>query len=181
MGKWAWQYTTTGLDNSIELRTEKIYQAVTEIWVPQVWQPTARPDRDDNTPPARVKTALLWSIYIIEIRYRSLKTIHRSGVAVLHCPGCVWTLNPRCLESYTSTRLWLLPIAGVAKNLGSSDQLSSLAGGEACNWRCLTMNQTTVHETQLADMAPATPIHGNGLQLSPCGICSSKTPFIIFS
>ena len=109
------------------------------------------------------------------------KTIHRSGVAVLHCPGCVWTLNPRCLESYTSTRLWLLPITGVAKNLGSSDQLSSLAGGEACNWRCLTMNQTTVHETQLADMAPATPIHGNGLQLSPCGICSSKTPFIIFS
>ena len=61
MGKWAWQCTTTGLDNSIELRTEKIHQAVTEIWVPQVWQPPARPpvcpparpDRDDNTPPAR--------------------------------------------------------------------------------------------------------------------------------
>ena len=43
MGKWAWQCTTTGLDNSIELRTEKIHQAVTEIWVPQVWQPPARP------------------------------------------------------------------------------------------------------------------------------------------
>ena len=57
MGVWAWQCTTTGLDNSIELRTEKIHQAVTEIWVPQVWQPPAqppaRPDRDDNTPPAR--------------------------------------------------------------------------------------------------------------------------------
>ena len=42
MGKWAWQCTTTGLDNSIDLRTEKIHQAVTEIWVPQVWQPPAR-------------------------------------------------------------------------------------------------------------------------------------------
>ena len=57
MGKWPWQYTTRGLDNSTELRIEKIRQAVTEIWVPQVWQPPAqppaRPDRDDNTPPAR--------------------------------------------------------------------------------------------------------------------------------
>ena len=32
---------------------EKICQAVTEIWVPQVWQPPDRPNRDDNTPPAR--------------------------------------------------------------------------------------------------------------------------------
>ena len=53
MGNWPWQCTTTGLDNSTELRTVKIHQAVTEIWVPQVWQPPARPDRDDNTPPAR--------------------------------------------------------------------------------------------------------------------------------
>ena len=43
MGKLPWQCTTTGLDNSIELRMEKIRQAVTEIWVPQVWQPPARP------------------------------------------------------------------------------------------------------------------------------------------
>ena len=35
--------TTTGLDNSIELWTEKIRQAVTEIWLLQVWQPPARP------------------------------------------------------------------------------------------------------------------------------------------
>ena len=42
MGKWSWQCTATGLDNSIELRTAKICQAVTEIWVPQVWQPPAR-------------------------------------------------------------------------------------------------------------------------------------------
>ena len=34
-------------------RMEKIHQAVTKIWVPQVWQPPARPNRDDNTPPAR--------------------------------------------------------------------------------------------------------------------------------
>ena len=39
MGKWPWQCTTTGLDNSTELRTVKIHQAVTEIWVSQVWQP----------------------------------------------------------------------------------------------------------------------------------------------
>ena len=43
MGKWPWQCTTTGLDNSTALWTEKIHQAVTEIWVPQVWQPPARP------------------------------------------------------------------------------------------------------------------------------------------
>ena len=31
--------TTTGLDNSTELRTQQIRWPVTEIWVPQVWQP----------------------------------------------------------------------------------------------------------------------------------------------
>ena len=51
MGKWPWQCTTTGLDNSSELRMEKIRQAVTEIWVPQVWQPPARP-------PARTVTTI---------------------------------------------------------------------------------------------------------------------------
>ena len=43
MGKWPWRCTTTGLDNSTELRMEKIHQAVTEIWVPKVWQPPAHP------------------------------------------------------------------------------------------------------------------------------------------
>ena len=43
MGKWLWQCTTRGLDNSTELRMEKTRQAVTEIWVPQVWQLPARP------------------------------------------------------------------------------------------------------------------------------------------
>ena len=43
MGKWPWQCTTRGLDNSTKLRMEKIRQAVTDIWVPQVWQPPARP------------------------------------------------------------------------------------------------------------------------------------------
>ena len=51
MGKWPWQCTTTGLDNSTELRMEKIHQEVTEIWVPQVWQPPARP-------PARTVTTI---------------------------------------------------------------------------------------------------------------------------
>ena len=40
MGKWPWQCTTTGLDNSTELQMVKIHPAITEIWVPQVWQPT---------------------------------------------------------------------------------------------------------------------------------------------
>ena len=35
--------TPTGPDNSTELRMEKIRQAVTEIWVLQVWQPPAHP------------------------------------------------------------------------------------------------------------------------------------------
>ena len=35
MGKWTWQCTTTGLDNSIELRMVQIHPAVSEIWVPQ--------------------------------------------------------------------------------------------------------------------------------------------------
>ena len=43
MGIWPWQCTPTGLDDSTELRMEKIRQAVTEIWVPQVWQPPAQP------------------------------------------------------------------------------------------------------------------------------------------
>ena len=55
MGKWPWRCTTTGLDNSIELRMEKIHQAVTEIWVPQVWQPPARPPAH---PPARTVTTI---------------------------------------------------------------------------------------------------------------------------
>ena len=55
MGKWPWQCTTTGLDNSTELRMEKIHQEVTEIWVPQVWQPPARPP---THPPARTVTTI---------------------------------------------------------------------------------------------------------------------------
>ena len=52
MGIWPWQCTPTGLDNSTELRMEKIHQAVTEIWVPQVWQPPARlPARTVTTIP----------------------------------------------------------------------------------------------------------------------------------
>ena len=77
----------------------------------------------------------------------------------------------------------LLPIPGVVNNLGSSSQLRSFAGGEACNWCGLTMNQTTLQATRLADMAPATPIHGPGLQLSPCGSrhsrCMHKPQFYV--
>ena len=55
MGIWPWQCTPTGLDNSTELWMEKIHQAVTEIWVPQVWQPPARPA---GRPPARTVTTI---------------------------------------------------------------------------------------------------------------------------
>ena len=48
---WKWQCTTTGLDNSTELRMEKIREAVTEIWVPQFWQLPTRP-------PARIVTTI---------------------------------------------------------------------------------------------------------------------------
>ena len=43
MGKWPWQCTPTGLDNSTELRTERIHEVVTEIWGSQVWQLLAWP------------------------------------------------------------------------------------------------------------------------------------------
>ena len=33
--KWPWCYTTTGLDNSIELRMVEIHPAISKIWVPQ--------------------------------------------------------------------------------------------------------------------------------------------------
>ena len=43
MDKWLWQCTTTGLDNFTENWMEKICQAVSEIWVLQVWQPPSLP------------------------------------------------------------------------------------------------------------------------------------------
>ena len=60
MGKWPWQCATTGLDNPTELRMEKIHQAVRDMGSaslaaarPNAQRPPARPDGDDNTPPAR--------------------------------------------------------------------------------------------------------------------------------
>ena len=50
MGKWQWQCTATGLDNSTKLRMEKIRQAVTEIWFPQVWQSPVRPTNNTLQP-----------------------------------------------------------------------------------------------------------------------------------
>ena len=53
--------------------------------------------------------------------------------------------------------------------LAPGSQLASPLQILACNWRCFTVNWTTLHTTGLADMAPATPSHGPGLQLSHCG------------
>ena len=55
------------------------------------------------------------------------------------------------------------------QSLAPGSQLASPLQILACNWRCFTVNWTTLHTTGLADMAPATPSHGPGLQLSPCG------------
>ena len=54
--------------------------------------------------------------------------------------------------------------------LAPGSQLASPLQILTCNWRCFTVNWTTLHTTGLADMAPATPSHGPGLQLSPCDI-----------
>ena len=66
LGPWASPYRANGqmtmtvhnyvgLDNSTELLFEKICHAVTEIWVPQVWQPPARPGA---RPAARTVTTI---------------------------------------------------------------------------------------------------------------------------
>ena len=53
--------------------------------------------------------------------------------------------------------------------LAPGSQLASPLQILTYNWRCFTVNWTTLHTSGLADMAPATPSHGSGLQLSPCG------------
>ena len=58
--------------------------------------------------------------------------------------------------------------------LAPGSQLASPLQILACNWRCFTVNWTTLHKTGLADMAPATPSHGPGLQLSPCENVNKK-------
>ena len=72
MGKWPWQCTTTGLDNSTELWMENICQGVTEIWVPQVWQ--LSPDR----PPVRTVTTIPLQPWGVKITNYGLQT---------HLPG----------------------------------------------------------------------------------------------
>ena len=62
MGKWPWQCTTTGLDNSTELRMEKIRQAVTDICVPQVWQPPAHPPARNVTTMPLLSSPKGWEV-----------------------------------------------------------------------------------------------------------------------
>ena len=87
MAKWPWQCTTTGLDNSTELRIEKIRQAVTEIWVPQVWQPPAQPPnrppvQPPTRPPARTVTTIL-----LQPRGLRGKNVHRPVLYTGPDPG----------------------------------------------------------------------------------------------
>ena len=97
MGKWPWRCTTTGLDNSTELRMEKIHQAVTEIWVPQVWQPPARTVTTIPLQPGGLRGKKVWQtdilqktqMYCDENRWRFfclLRIIQESGVYQLGVP-----------------------------------------------------------------------------------------------
>ena len=114
---------------------------------------------------------------------------HNACVAIFFCSSNARLATevsvPSSFSSFDAFFSFLHPTSSVhfsSTDAGSSSQLSSFAGGEACNWRCLTMNQTTLHATRLADIAPATPSHGPGLQLSPCGNSTSvHNRFIIFT
>ena len=98
MGKWPWQCTTTGLDNSTELRMEKIHQAVTEIWVPQIWQPPARPPEPWRQYPSNPEG---WGVKI-QIRDFALLTKIFSlwpGTSGIFSSFCI--ISDRCLSNIT--------------------------------------------------------------------------------
>ena len=91
MAKWPWQCTTTGLEYYTELETVKIRQSVTEIWIPQDWQPPARPDRDDNIPPARIAEG--WNIFWF--KYHQTLFLRIQLPICQNWSGKVLTLNRR--------------------------------------------------------------------------------------
>ena len=65
MGKWPCQCTTTGLDNSTELRTEKIRQAVTEIYGFR---------KSGSRPPGRLRGKTLFLFFsIVNSRHKDSK------------------------------------------------------------------------------------------------------------
>ena len=111
MGKWPWQCTTRGLDNSTELQIEKICQAVTEIWVPQVWQPPAQPPG-------------LWRQYSSSQEGWGVKTWssspdRRARVRTRSCHG------PDCWgpEVCLISKIWRLEYNGMAQNISCHAKL----------------------------------------------------------
>ena len=98
MGIWPWQCTPTGLDNSTELWMEKIHQAVTDIWVPQVWQPPAQP-------PARPPAP--WRQYPSSPEGWGVK-MHFKTWSAKWWPLCL-VLN--VLNNITKNNKWLMPDA----------------------------------------------------------------------
>ena len=106
MGKWPWRCTTTGLDNSTELRMEKIHQAVTEIWVPQVWQPPAHPDRDSSS------VTLMCLVFVVVYQYRMILVIkwwrHQMETfsALLAINGNIFRVTGHLCEEFTGHR-WI--------------------------------------------------------------------------
>ena len=110
-GKWSWQCTTTGIDISTELRTEKVHQAVTEIWVPQIWQPP-------TGPPARTVTAIplqpgglrgkkVFCLVILSFLFR---TTYSNNTKYTHIRSLRW-LRPWNMQS------WMYYLNNSNKNL----------------------------------------------------------------
>ena len=95
MGKWPWQCTTTGLDNSTELWTVKIHPAVTEICVPQIWQPPARPPARTVTTiplqPGGLRGNKQWNFVCILLFFFSQIVTQKDHMARFQCVWCYRT------------------------------------------------------------------------------------------
>ena len=94
MGKWPWQCTTTGLDNSTEFRMAKIRKAVTEIWLPQVWQPPDRPARRAEGQ----KEFIICACHAVVLS-PNLKENHPSYI-------WFWTYRHGCKQNINSYVIW---------------------------------------------------------------------------
>ena len=121
MGKWPWQCTTTGLDNSTELRMEKIRQAVTEIWVPQIWPWRQYPSSPEGWGVKRCeetdRQTDVFGEFDLSCHEWTDWTIHRAAWLQLKIYTCtctctcklVWFLQPWPCDGPRSSRLRTFP------------------------------------------------------------------------
>ena len=137
MGKWQDQCTTKGPKNSIELRMEKIRQAVTEIWVPQVWQPPARP-------PARTVTTI--PLQPEELRgknsnYTNKNQSHTHIHTYIHTYACM----DACMHAYTNTYFCLILILALVQRSDFKSIVDFLWWDQDSNWGVsIPIHQQTV-------------------------------------